>query len=171
MKQLQKFIRYADKITYRLNRVLHQLSIVLLAFIMFLTLVSVIARYMGSPILGTYELTRLGLALLIFFSLGYTQLKKEHISIDFIVERWSPKAQAIADSITFFLFTLLMLAAAYFMAKHGLRLFVSNDITSDLRLPLYIFAYLSALGLFFNALAYFVEFLKSLNKVVEYYVT
>ncbi len=164
---LKKFVYFIEKLVFPLNKAAHILGIVILTFLMILTFSSVAARYFGSPIFGNYELTQLGLALLIFFSLGYTQLKKEHISITFIVDKWPPKVQAVIDAVTYLTFFLLITATSWHMMVHGQRLIRGNDVTADLGLPLYIFAFVSAIGLLLYALTYLLEFLRSIIKVVE----
>lgn len=167
MKLLKGSVFYLEKIVFPLNKYAHMIGIAILAFLMFLTFVSVTARYFGSPVYGNYELTRMGLALLIFFSLGYTQLKKEHISITFLVEKWPARVQAVIDSVTYLVFFLLITATSWHMLAHSNRLLIGNDTTADLGLPLYLFAFISAIGLLLYALTYLLEFLRSIIKVVE----
>src|SRR5690606_31356133 len=102
-----------------------------------------------------------------FFSLGRTQLKKEHIAITFVVDRWPHRAQAILNTVTYFVLSLLVATLTWQMTVHARRLMAGGDITLDLRMPLYLFAYVAALGLLIFTATLLLEFLKSLLKVVR----
>ena len=79
------FVNGLERLTVGLNNILHKISSVLLMALMFLTAADVIGRFFfNKPITGTYELTGLLLAVMIFFSLGAGQLQRNHIEIDFL---------------------------------------------------------------------------------------
>ena len=64
---------------------------------MFLTVGDVVGRYLVGiipglgPIPGSFELTEFMLAVIVLTAIGHTQMKDEHISIDLLVEKFSPK--------------------------------------------------------------------------------
>ncbi len=52
-----------------------------LMFIMVLTVLDVVLRYLGSPILGSYELASLSGAAIVGFALPRTSLEKVHVTV------------------------------------------------------------------------------------------
>ncbi|MGJ9385275.1 TRAP transporter small permease [Salipaludibacillus sp. CF4.18] len=62
--------------------------------------IDVIGRYFfNKPISGSFELTELGSAILVFFALAITHKYKEHNAIGFIVDKLSHKARNIIEGI------------------------------------------------------------------------
>ena len=103
---LDKAAHWVERVVFPLNGVMHKVGLAILLLMMFLTVGDVVGRYFfNRPISGTFELTNFMLALVVFFAIGYTQVRRGHISIDVVVSRFSPRAQAIIDSITY-LFSL-----------------------------------------------------------------
>ena len=123
----------------------------------FLTTLDVIGRFFfNKPIKGAFELTELGLALVIFFGLGLTHLHNEHIAIDFLTEKFSQKGQAIINIIIDSFITVFMILVAWQMWEYSQRISASNTTTGDLKLPINIFVVLAAIGIItfaFSALA------------------
>lgn len=164
---LKKVIATLEKIIHPLNKYGHYIAVGILIFMMFMTTANVIGRYLYRPIYGTFELTGMGLALLIFFSLGYTQLKKEHISISFIVDKFPPKVQAIIEVIWNAIFFALVCLLSWQLYQYALRLLRGNDKTVDLGIPMYIFSIGASIGILFFALVLLIDLLKSISKVVN----
>jgi len=71
--------------------------------VMTMVLVSnVVGRYFfNHPIAGTKELTELAMVCIVFLALAWCAVKGAHISVGVVVERFSPRVQAIVDSITY----------------------------------------------------------------------
>ena len=84
-----------------INRLLALLDGAAAAFIivmMLSTTANVIGRYLFSfPIVGTVELNRTLLVFTAFLALGYTQLKKQHIQVGFLLRRLSPSRRILID--------------------------------------------------------------------------
>ncbi len=167
MEQFKEKVARIEKIIYPVTKFVHMIATVFLVFMTLLTTANVFARFIYKPIKGSYELLSYSSAMLIFFSLGYAQIKKEYISVSFIVDQWSPKIQSILDMVTHFITSILMAVASWQMVVHAKRLFEGHNVTVDLGIPIYIFAYAASVGLLIFALAIFLDFLKSIVKVVE----
>jgi TRAP-type C4-dicarboxylate transport system permease small subunit len=140
---------------------------------MFLTVGDVVGRYMvGSipgfgPIPGSFELTEFMLAIIVLTAVGYTQVKGEHISIDIFITKFSPRVRAIIDSVTNF-FSLTMFALVTWQTiKYAQLLYESHDVSGVLRLPVYPFLIVAAIGCFMFCLAMLSSFFQSLKKAVK----
>ncbi|WP_017727559.1 TRAP transporter small permease [Halalkalibacterium ligniniphilum] len=151
---------------YFLNNVTHKLSMLILFGIMCLTSVDVIGRnFLGTPITGAYELTGLGLVIIVFFSLGMTQLKNEHITIDFLTSKFPEKVQHLLHALMSFIVLVLLFLTSWQLFEYAKRF--SNQTSGDLGLPMYIFAILASIGVLFFALTILLSMFKSVLKVVQ----
>jgi TRAP-type C4-dicarboxylate transport system permease small subunit len=164
---MDKFVDHLEKVIYPLNKWAQKTAIVILFLIMVLTFSDVTGRFFSNPIHGTYELTGVGLALLVFFSLGYTQLKKGHVTVDMIMDKCPPRVQAVIDTLLYFIFLILVILTSWQLVENALRLYKGNDVTVDLGLPVYIFSLLASFGVLLFALTILLDFLKSLSKVMK----
>jgi len=162
------WVEKLDRLIYKLNNILHSISSILLFFLMILTTVDVIGRYFfNKPITGTYEITGLSLAIIIFFSLGMTQLKKEHIEIDFLTNKMPATLQHVLYAISSLILFILIALTTWQLFQYGNRILLGNETSGDLGLPLYIFVFTTAIGSFCFMLTFLLDLLKSLIKVVK----
>ena len=53
------------------------------------------------PVAGTKELTELAMVCIVFLAFAWCAVKGAHINVGVVVERFSPRVQAIVDSITY----------------------------------------------------------------------
>jgi TRAP-type C4-dicarboxylate transport system permease small subunit len=155
------------------NKGLHWVSMVVLFLLMFLTVGDVIGRYMVGivpgfgPISGSFELTEFMLAVIVLTAIGHTQVKEGHISIDLVIEKFSPRVRAIIDTATNFLSLVMFALVTWRTATYAQLLYESNDVSGVLRLPVYPFLVVAALGTFMFCLAMLSSFLQSLRKAIK----
>lgn len=167
-RNLRKVTHQLDKIVFMLNSITHKFSKLILFLLMFLTTFDVLGRYLfNKPITGTYELTGLAIALMVFFSLGMTQITKDHISIDFLTNKFPVKVRAVLNCITYVFLLILLLLTTWEITQYTQRVWKGNQLSGDLGLPLYIFIILATIGILFFALAILLDIFKSLLKVVQ----
>lgn len=166
---LDKAAHWVERIVFPLNGVAHKVGLVVLLLMMFLTVGDVAGRYLfNKPISGTFELTNFGLALVVFLALGYTQIRKGHISVDVLVSRFSPRAQAVIDSITYLFSLGLFSLVAWQSAVHAGRLFAGHNVSGVLLWPIYPFVIAVAIGSLLFCLVLLVDLLSSLSKAVKH---
>ncbi|WP_171051760.1 TRAP transporter small permease [Alteribacter natronophilus] len=155
-----------EKVIHEFSKGLHLVSQVILLGMMFIVTFDVIGRaFFSQPIRGTFELTELGLALVVFFSLSYTELSKEHISIDFIMEKFPQSVQYYFNIVINFLVMALMGLVAWQLWENSRRLMNANATTGDLRLPIYIFLMLAVVGTIAFMLTALLNVVRSIQKV------
>jgi TRAP-type C4-dicarboxylate transport system permease small subunit len=155
-----------EKLVVSLSKLAHVVSMVILFLMMLLTFSDVMGRYFVVPIMGTYELTELGLALMVFFSLGMTQIHKEHTAIGLLVDRFSLRTQALIDTVIYLISLILILVTTWQLLQYAGILKAGNYETGDLRLPVYIFVMVGAVGLLIYSLTLLVGLFKSLHRMV-----
>lgn len=136
-----------EKVIENLSKWLHTVSMVIMGVMGLLITVDVMGRkFFKSPILGTVDLTQVGLALMVFLSLAYTHLKNEHISVDFIVGKFSERVRWIFEILINIVIALIMIVVSWSLFDNAMRIYESNTVTGDLGLPLHYFVLVSMLG-------------------------
>jgi len=166
---LDKAARWAERVVSPLSEVMHKVGLAVLLLMVFLTVGDISGRYfLSRPITGTFELTNFMLALVVFFAIGYTQVRRGHISIDVVISRFSPRAQAVIDSITYLLSLGLFSLVTWQSAIHANRLFEGHNVSGVLSLPIYPFVIVVAVGSLLFCLVLLVDLLSSLAKAVKH---
>jgi TRAP-type C4-dicarboxylate transport system permease small subunit len=131
---LSKFLKVATK-------VLNLIGGSALTFMMFLTVADVLMRAGGHPIIGTYEIVGLALALVIGFGIPKVSMDRGHVYMEFIVERLSPRWRAIMNTFTRILCIGLFILIGYNLFGVGNEFHTSGEVSPTLKLPFFPVAY------------------------------
>ena len=165
---LDKAASYLGKIVYSASGVLNRIGVSILAAMMVLTTWDVVGRYFFSlPVRGGMELTEYMMAVVVAFGLAYTAVHKGHVSVDLVIMRLRPRAQAVLNSITYFLSLGLFALIAWRSFAYGEILRSGGFTSSVLYIPQYPFAYVIAFGSVMLCLVFLVNLLENLAKVIE----
>lgn len=160
---MPKIINKSEKVLNKVIDIQQFISNMFLLFIMTIITFDVLGRNLfNKPLKGTYEMTELGAALLVFFALAITHRRGEHITIDFIVEKFSHKAKNLVNGIIEIIIAVIL----FFMSKHifenGFRMMERKSTTTDLALSVHPFLFIItftliifALTALFKAITYF----------------
>jgi TRAP-type C4-dicarboxylate transport system permease small subunit len=171
--KIDSAVKWVKRIASAPNKGLHWVSMVVLLLLMFLTVADVVGRYLVGfvpglgPVPGSFELTEFMLAVIVLTAIGHTQVKDGHISIDLVVTRFRPRVQAIIDTVTNFLSLVMFALVTWRTITYAQLLYQSNDVSGVLRLPVYPFLAVAALGTFMFCLAMLSSFLQSLRKAIK----
>jgi TRAP-type transport system small permease protein len=114
-----------------------------LVLIMLLTTFDVVLRYLGHPILGSYDLVSFGAAFVIGFALPRTSWDRMQITVDILVEKM-PDRRFILDIITRAMAIALFVLVGWNFIMMGAGFFKTGEETLTLGIPLFPVAY--ALG-------------------------
>lgn len=120
-----------------LQRTLGYLAAAVLFLMMTITAVDVVGRYFfNKPLAGGFEITEIGLALLIYCALPLVSARREHIVIDtfdvFMSEGVKTFLNRLADVICF----IALAGVGYILFKRAVRVAEYGDTTNVLLLPL-----------------------------------
>jgi len=127
-------------------------GLVLLAM-MAVTVVDVVGRYfLNRPLPGAFEVTELGLVLLIFAGLPLVSARDEHINVPLLVERLGPGARRVQRELTRLLGAALLALVAWRLWVRAGQLLDYGDRTTFLRIPLAPVAFAAAVGCGLSAL-------------------
>jgi TRAP-type C4-dicarboxylate transport system permease small subunit len=170
---LKSIAQWVERVASPPNRWLHWVAMLLLLLLMFITVGDVVGRYLVGiipgfgPIPGTFELTEIMLAVAVLTAIGHTQMRGGHISIDLVLAKFPPRVQAVVDSITDLLSLVIFVLVTWQTIKYAQLLYSSHDVSAVLRLPMYPFLILAAIGCFMFCLALLSTLMQSLIKAIK----
>ena len=111
------------KTLVRVSDILDGIGAAALTFMMLLTVADILMRIGGRPIVGTYEIVGLSLALVIGFSIPRVSLEKGHVYMEFLVDKFSQRNKAVMET-----FTRLLCIGLFILIGYNLFA-VANDCT------------------------------------------
>ena len=132
-----------------------------LTLMMFLTVGDVVGRAFGHPIMGTYEVAGLMLALVIGFAMPKVSLARQHIYMDFLVDRLSKRNKALMTLFTRIFNILLFVLIGYALFKVGYEYQTSSETSPTIRLPFFPLAYGVGICCFVQCVVFIFEIVKS----------
>jgi TRAP-type C4-dicarboxylate transport system permease small subunit len=134
---------------------------------MMLVVANVLMRSIFSrPILGTYELVGLLTAMGVGLALANCAFKKGHIAVGFIVDRFTPRIQAIIDVFIYSVTMGFWFLVACEVAEYANNMAENGMVSSTTQIPIYPFIYLLALGILGLSLVLLLMFLNSISKAL-----
>jgi TRAP-type C4-dicarboxylate transport system permease small subunit len=125
----------------KLGRWMDVVGGIALCSMMMLTVVDIVLRMFGNPIVGTYELVAVLSAITIGYAIPQTSLENGHIYVDFLVEKCP---DAIKNGILIFVRILgiaLFALLTWHLFLKGTFLYKAGDISQTLHIPYYPVAY------------------------------
>jgi len=154
--------------TYRVSRIINGAGVILLLAIMFLLVTEVISRrFFNRSFTGTYEIVQFMLVTLVYLGVAYTGTKKDHIVVDLVVSRFSPRVQALIDSLTTFLSFSLIGLITWRSILRARELWLKGEVSYLLSLPFFPFYYVLAFGCGVLSLVLLVQFIEGVKDVAE----
>ena len=155
------------KVIYAANGYILKLALLLIVLMMFITVADVIGRTFFRPISGVFELTRYALGVIVFTSLGYSQIHKVHIAIDIFVSKFSTFWQNLIDVFIYLLALITFSLAFWQMLVYAGRLYSSGLFTTVLRLPVFPWVFVSAIAVLFFDLVLLTDLIDAIGKLVK----
>jgi TRAP-type C4-dicarboxylate transport system permease small subunit len=149
-----------EKISRILNRTFMWIAGAFMAAMILVTCANIFFRIVWVPIKGTFELMGLFGAVATAFVLGYTQLKKAHISVDILVNGFSQRIRTVFNGINYFICMIFFTVLGWQISRLATTIWKTGEVTETLRIIYYPFTYGVALGCFLLALVLLVDFLK-----------
>jgi TRAP-type C4-dicarboxylate transport system permease small subunit len=128
--------------------------------------VNVLIRIGWRPIAGVYELVSFLGGMMIALGVGWCAVEKGNVAIGVLVERFSPRVQAIVRSITTSLSLLIVAIIAWHSVVFGTAVRVRGYASDVLDIPVFPFIYAIAVGFGVLGLVLLIELFNWLAKVV-----
>jgi TRAP-type C4-dicarboxylate transport system permease small subunit len=131
----------ADKIVKWVSWSLNWIAGVAVTAMMLLTVTDILLRAGGRPIVGTYEVVSLLLAIVIGFGIPQVSLDRGHVSMDFLLERLSSHGRRIMNTVTRCFCLGLFALIGYNMFHVAARFKAGGEVSATIQLPFYPIAY------------------------------
>ncbi len=148
------------RILQKLGKILSYIGGVALTFMMFLTVADVLLRAGGHPILGTYELVSLSLAIVIGFSIPKVSLDRGHVYMEILLDKLSKRDKAIMNTFTRLLGIILFAIIAYNLMLIGKEFHASGEVSSTLKLPFFPISYFVGICCFIECFVFLFDIVK-----------
>jgi TRAP-type C4-dicarboxylate transport system permease small subunit len=130
-----------SSISLRLSRWMNYVGGAVLAFMMFLTVLDVVLRIFGKPILGTYELISLAGAMVVSFAIPKASHDDAHVYVDILVGGLSSRMRRIFHVMTKLLGITFFVLLGINIVQKGNELYGAGEVSLTLHVPLYPAAY------------------------------
>jgi len=149
-----------DRIVRRVSIWLNIIGAAALTFMMFLTVADVALRATGHPIIGTYEIVGLSLAIVIGFGIPMVSLDKGHVYMEFLVERLSQRGKDVMNTFTRILCIILFVLIGYNLFSVGNEFHTSGEVSPTLKFPFFPVAYAVGVCCFIECFVFLCEIAK-----------
>lgn len=159
---LEKFERFARASSSWVANVGAALILATLA-ITFTDIIS--SKFFTWPVPGSVELAGFFQAIIIASAVALTQIHRQHIRVEIFMARLSKPIQATVDSIVSLVLVFLFIFVVWELVRYGISIQKTGQYSSDIRLPIHCFIYLTALALVPCCFVFLVEFLHSLRGI------
>ncbi len=157
MKTLRKISAY-------LNRIFVFIAAIALVLMMLLGFGNVLFRTVWKPIEGSYELIGFLGAVTTALALGYTQIRKSHISVDIITNHYSKRWRKVVHGISYLSTAVFFALASWQTTLWGTIVWRSGERSETLRIIFFPFVYVVALGFAFLAFILILDFVSLFQK-------
>jgi TRAP-type C4-dicarboxylate transport system permease small subunit len=148
------------RILQRISKILSTIGGAALTFMMCLTVADVLLRAWGRPILGTYELVSLTLAIVIGFTIPKVSLDRGHVYMEIVLEKLSKRDRAIMNTFTRMLGLILFAIIGYNLFLIGSEFRVSGEVSSTLKLPFFPISYFVGICCFIECFVFLFDIAK-----------
>ena len=128
--------------------IIGQIGSYFIAIIMLLTVCDVIGRRIfRKPVIGVYELSEVMLVIVVFFTLGYTESLKRHVTIDILADRLPAKLRLIIDSLIYLIYFFICSILTWRLLLSTFEAYNTNQLISAmLGVPVYPVIALATFG-------------------------
>ena len=160
-------MEFFERFVCTLTRRTAQAAQVALFFAMSIIVANVILRALWKPVPGTVEMVEMAGAVLLALGIAYTAIMKGHIAVEVLVERFSPRIQAIVNLVVNAIAIFFSFVLAKQMLVYAAEMAARNWSTGHLNLPIAPSIYLVAFGFGMLTLVLFLDLLKAVLKLIN----
>jgi TRAP-type C4-dicarboxylate transport system permease small subunit len=134
-------MKTVDKVVKTVSGALNWIAGAAVTFMMLLTVADILLRAGGRPIIGTFEVVSLLLAIVIAFGIPQVSLDRGHVNMDFLLDRLSEKGRKIMNTLTRLGCLILFAFIGGNLFNVAARFKASGEVSATVQLPFYPIAY------------------------------
>lgn len=124
-----------------ISKLLNFIAGIALTFMMLLTVVDVLFRAGGHPLIGAYEIVALSMGIVIGFGIPQSSLNRSHVYMEFLVEKFSKRGKNMMNTFTRVLCLILFAFIGYNLFNVAAGFKASGEVSATMQLPFYPVAY------------------------------
>jgi TRAP-type C4-dicarboxylate transport system permease small subunit len=143
-----------------ISRVLNGIAGIALTFMMLLTVADVLLRAGNHPIVGTYEIASLALALVVGFGIPQGSVERGHVYMEFLLVKLSQRGRNLMNTFTRVLCLILFAFIGFELFIVGAGYHASGEVSPTIKLPFYPVAYAVAVCCFLECIVFIFDILK-----------
>ncbi len=147
----------------RIDITFHAIAGSVLAFMMVVTLLDIIMRNLGRPIVGSMEIISFCGSVVVGFAIPYTSWKKAHVYVDFLLVKLNPGNRRIMEIITRCMGIALFAFIGYNFILYGFDLIKTKEVSPSFKLPYYPIPFGLSLSCFLQCLTLIADLLKTVQ--------
>ena len=165
--KLRQAVHLFERRLNTFTRWISYVAMVAALIMMFLVVADVfMRRVLNMPIMGSNEIQRILLTMVIFFSVAYVMSIKGHVVVDTLTRLYSRKLQIAVSIIALLLSMLIIAVISWQTALYGIEALNIGERSVLLRIPVSPFIFVVAFGsavLFLVILAQFLSIIVGKN--------
>jgi TRAP-type C4-dicarboxylate transport system permease small subunit len=135
-----------EKINLYLNRYLLVVGGIAVLALMALATGNVVLRLFQMPYAGTYEFVSFLGAIVTASALGYTQMKKDHIVVDILTDRYPEPLKSVTEALSSLISFIFFAIVSWQMFVWGMKLAESGELSETLKVVYHPYVYCVAAG-------------------------
>jgi TRAP-type C4-dicarboxylate transport system permease small subunit len=144
----------------KVSKVLNIIAGTALTAMMFLTVIDITLRAFGTPIIGTYEIVALLLAVVIGFAIPQVSVDRGHVYMEFILNVISKRNKAILNTFTRILCIFIFILIGYNLFSAGNEFHLAGEVSPTIKLPFFPMAYGVGICCFIECFVFIVDIMK-----------
>jgi TRAP-type C4-dicarboxylate transport system permease small subunit len=160
---MKNCVLYLNGLSVLLNKVLVGIAGTVLVLMVALACANVALRSFGYPIKGTFELIGFFGAIVAAFALGITQINKQHIAVDVVINLFPKSIKRILAGIGSLVAMVFFVLAAWQTVQWGTTLWRVHELSETLRIVYFPFVYAVSLGCSVIALVLLIDMLRLIS--------
>ena len=151
-----------DRASFFLNEGLAWAAAALLGAMMLFSVTDMVMRGFGVTVAGSYEVIGWLSAAAMALALGTVQRHKGHVAMELMVVKMGRRSRALTEALMALVSLALFAVVAFYVARYGRVLHETGSLSETLRVIVYPWVYVVALGCAGLTLALLVDFLRSM---------
>jgi len=161
-------LAWIERLIAFLSRWLNNLGMVFLTILMLVITLDVILRWtVNKPIRGVNELAEFSMLLLIFLTIGFTQVMKGNISVDILFLKFPRKMQAVAEIFTYLLSLGISVLLVWQAMTYNNYLSNINRVSVILKIPVAPIQTVMVVGFSLLCIVFLLQLIASVRKAVQ----
>ena len=147
------------------NRALSAAAGIALAALMGFTALDVAMRALGRPLAGSVEIIGWLAASAMALALGDVQIHRGHVAVTLLAERLSSRRAALLEAVNSVVALLLFGTSSVVLLRYGMTLQDTGSLSETLKVVVYPWVYIVAVGFAGLTLALLIDLLRGLQRL------